>query len=212
MNDYRLDERVEQSLRSTHQTLALRGELFPPEQLQQYFNVFRSHFGPDQLRSLDGEAILEAMHTHGNQDSLVYWLEFKNDEEFCGPKLGGIGGGSAHKFGLFRRKNSSQWVTGGSLSAVNVSVAQAIEIARKHRDQLLIGVALLEKLPTEATDQDYALLQKQMDQQAPDVSRFGWGHKYFSILFPNKLDDFHNERYQRYQLVKLLQCRFIKLQ
>ena len=49
------------------------------------------------------------MHTHGNQDSLVYWLEFKNDEELPGTNFGSIAGGSAHKFGLFRRKETGQW-------------------------------------------------------------------------------------------------------
>jgi len=36
------------------------------------------------------------MHDHGNRDSLVYWLEFKDDEEF--PAIfGSIAGGSALK-------------------------------------------------------------------------------------------------------------------
>jgi hypothetical protein len=34
----------------------------------------------------------------GNDDALAYWLEFKTDV------LGGIGGGSAYKFGVFKRK------------------------------------------------------------------------------------------------------------
>ena len=31
-----------------------------------------------------------------------------------------------------------------------------------------------------------------MDAKAPDVSDLAWGHKYFSLLFPDKLDDYHN--------------------
>jgi hypothetical protein len=41
------------------------------------------------------------MHAHGNRESLVYWLEFKNDDEFPGQMFGSIAGGSAHKFGCF---------------------------------------------------------------------------------------------------------------
>ena len=44
-----------------------------------------------------------------------------------------------------------------------------------------------------------------MDQHAPDVSNTAWGHKYFSLLFPDKLDDYHNPNYQRFYLIKLLQ-------
>jgi 5-methylcytosine-specific restriction protein B len=44
-----------------------------------------------------------------------------------------------------------------------------------------------------------------MDELAPDVSRLGWGHKYFSLLFPNKLDDYHSPDLQRFHLLKLLQ-------
>ncbi len=44
-----------------------------------------------------------------------------------------------------------------------------------------------------------------MDAEAPDVSRLAWGHKYFSLIYPNKLDDFHSEQFQHFHLVKLLQ-------
>ena len=51
------------------------------------------------------------------------------------------------------------------------------------------------ELPDNASDDDYAQLQDQMDELAPDVSRLAWGHKYFSLLFPNKLDDYHSPDY-----------------
>jgi 5-methylcytosine-specific restriction protein B len=145
------------------------------------------------------------MHTHGNKESLVYWLEFKDDEEFPGPNLGSIAGGSAHKFGIFRRKETGQWVKGSPQKEQNISEAEAVVIARKHRDQLLAGVALLEKLPPNDDDSQYLQLQNQLTQAAPDVSGLGWVHKYLSLLFPEKLDDYHNTRWQRGNLIKLLQ-------
>ena len=48
-------------------------------------------------------------------------------------------------------------------------------------------------------------LQKKLDEVAPDVCRLAWGHKYVSLLFPDKLDDFHAEYFQRHNLIKLLQ-------
>ena len=134
-----LDPRVEKSLRDVHKALELRGELLSTERMQAGYAAFRSHFGPDALKSLDGPALLNAMHAHGNKESLVYWLEFKNDEEFPGPSFGSIAGGSAHKFGLFRRKETNQWVVGSPTHDENISEGDAIAIARKHRDQLIFG-------------------------------------------------------------------------
>jgi len=149
------------------------------------------------------QALLEVMHTHGNKESLVYWLEFKNDEEFP-ENFGSIAGGSAHKFGLFRRKETGQWVAGSAQNETNVTASQAVEIARKHRDELLAGVSLLEKFPASGSDKDYLDLQNGMDTAAPTVSRLAWGHKYFSLLFPSLLDDYHSHFYQRFHLIKLL--------
>lgn len=118
--------------------------------------------------------------------------------------MGGIAGGSAHKFGIFRRKESGQWVTGSPQSERAVSDAEAVAIARRNRDQLAFGVALLEKLPRMASDADCFTLQKELERQAPDLSGVGWAHKYLSLLFPEKLDDYHNERYQRFNLLKSL--------
>jgi 5-methylcytosine-specific restriction enzyme B len=119
-------------------------------------------------------------------------LEFKNDDEFGTPKFGSIAGGSALKFRIFRRKETGNWQSGGEKAnqPKDITKDEAIEIARSHRDLLLKGVELLVKLSETATDEDYAELQDQMDKLAPDVSRLAWGHKYFSLLFPNKLDDY----------------------
>lgn len=200
-----LDPRVDKSLRDAHDALAQRGELISADRIRASYVAFRSRFGPDVLKEMDGLALLNAMHTHGNKESLVYWLEFKNDEEFPGPTFGSIAGGSAHKFGLFRRKETQEWVVGSPKNDRNISEADAITIARKHRDQLLLGVALLEALPTGADDNAYLALQTALESQAPDISRLAWSHKYWSLLFPEKLDDFHNERWQRYNLLRILE-------
>jgi 5-methylcytosine-specific restriction protein B len=63
----------------------------------------------------------------------------------------------------------------------------------------------MEKMPVNGTDEDYLHLQQEMNLVAPDISNLAWGHKYFHLLFPEKLDDFHNPDYQRFHLIKLLQ-------
>lgn len=199
-----LHEKLLQELEELYRELNNQGEIPSRTQLAQYYATFRERFGPARLQNLDGEELLEKMHAHGNSDSLVYWLEFKDDEEF--PAIfGSIAGGSALKFGIYRRKETGDWMTGSPQHQEELSVEGAIQIARKHRGQLVRGVELLDELPTDGSDEDYRRLQEQMDIVAPDVSRVAWGHKYFSLLYPDKLDDYHVEHYQRFHLIKLLQ-------
>ena len=110
------------------------------------------------------------MHDHSNKDSLVFWLEWKNDDEFVTKRFGSIAGGSALKFRIFRRKETGNWQKADKSNyPADISIEEAIEIARLHRDQIVSGVQLLEKLKEDASDDEYAELQDQMDEEAPDV-------------------------------------------
>jgi 5-methylcytosine-specific restriction enzyme B len=200
-----LDPRIVESLRSAYDRRMSRGELLSTDRLQAGYAAFRARFGPDALKSLDGPALLHAMHAHGNRESLVYWLEFKNDDEFPGQMFGSIAGGSAHKFGLFRRRETEQWVQGSVNNEKNISQADAVAIARRHRDQLMAGVSLLEGVAAAADDAAYLALQGALGEQAPDICGLAWAHKYWSLLFPEKLDDYHNERWQRHHLMRVLE-------
>lgn len=201
-----LNDAKRQQILEKHLQLLNEGQLPTQKQLDKQYALFREHFGPTALAGLDGEPLLSLMHDHGNHDSLVYWLEFKNDEEFETRRFGSIAGGSALKFRIFRRKETGNWQAGDKSNyPKDISVEQAVETARSHRDQLLKGIELLKGLPDNASDDDYAQLQDQMEEMAPDVSRLAWGHKYFSLLFPDKLDDYHVPDLQRFHLLKLLQ-------
>jgi 5-methylcytosine-specific restriction protein B len=200
-----LSETKHQAITDKHRELLNDGRLYSEAAAQKYHDVFRDRFGPDVLNGLDGEPLLEFMHGQG-KDSLAYWLEFKNDDELDTKRFGSIAGGSALKFRVFRRKETGAWQAGNKTNLpIDITVEEAVEYARAHRDQLLKGVQLLEQLPKDASDDDYGELQDQMDEEAPDVSRLAWGHKYFSLLFPDKLDDYHSADYQRFHILKLLQ-------
>ena len=202
-----LTDSKRQEIIARHQQLVNDGKLPTQQQLDKQYALFRERFGPSVLAGLDGEALLTLMHDHGNKESLVYWLEFKNDDEFDTRSFGSIAGGSALKFRVFRRKETGNWQAGGEKGnqPKDITNEEAIEFARSHRDQLIKGVELLDGLPDNATDDDYAQLQDQMDEVAPDVSRLAFGHKYFSLLFPTRLDDYHSPDLQRFHLQKLLQ-------
>ncbi len=199
-----LDERIVRELQELYKKQESEGKLSSRAQLEQYYKTFRDKFGPDILKNVDGEALLETMHGTGNKESLAYWLEFKNDEEFPAV-FGSIAGGTSFKFGLFRKKETGIWMTGAAQKPIELSLEQAIQKARQHRDQLIAGAQLLTQMPTNGTDAEYEQLQQEMKRVAPDVNDSSWGHKYFSLLFPDKLDDYHAANYQRFHLIKLLQ-------
>ncbi len=185
------------------------GTLRPKEALDGWYQTFRQRFGPTVLAGLDGEALLDTMHDHGRRDSLVYWLEFKDDEEL--PAIfGSIAGGSALKFGIYRRKETGKWTVGTPADQRVISTDEAIAVARRHRDQLLAGAAILTAMPrfsadAALTDVDaaYGALQKELDRVAPDVADSSWGHKYFSMFASDRLDDYHSANHQRHHLLRL---------
>src|SRR5271157_5331524 len=199
-----LDDRIKTRILDDHKKLTAEGKLYSRSQLDGFYRTFRNRFGPDLLARLDGEELLDSMHALGTKDSLVYWLEFKNDDEFPG-HFGSIAGGSAFKFGIFRGKETGTWVTGSPNDVKELTVPEAVEIARKHRDQLIQGVERIGKLPDLADDAEYRKLQEDLDRIAPSVIDLAWGHKYFNLIAPEKLDDYHNPDYQRFYLIKMLQ-------
>ncbi|MHB9146309.1 MAG: hypothetical protein ACYC5Y_13350 [Symbiobacteriia bacterium] len=197
-----LSSEVLAELRSLHNKALAEGRLLPWPKIQEHSALFRERFGPEALKHLDGEALLSTMHEHSNHESLVYWLEFKNDEEF--PDIfGGIGGGSALKFYIYKRKETGVWMTGSPQHQRVMTVNEAIQRARLHRDELIAAAQVLERLPLEADLAAYAQLEADMKQAAPYIWEVAWGHKYLSILYPDKLDDFHNTRFQAFHLMKL---------
>lgn len=202
--DHPLDTRVHESLLNHYQALAKNGQLLSTERLSECYALFRNRFGPEKLKSLDGEVLLNTIHGRGEKDSLVYWLEFKNDSEFPTRAFGSISGGNALKFGIYKKKDTGEWMTGHATNPTKLAISEAVNIARQHRDQLLAAVAALQRLPAEADDQAYLTLEKELNKVAPDVCDVAWGHKYLHLLFPDKLDDYHVDLWQRHHLLKLL--------
>jgi 5-methylcytosine-specific restriction protein B len=199
---------VFEGLKSALQRGLANGTLLTQDQIDTQLRTFRDRFGPEALRGLDGVALLQSMHgrTDGESRCLAYWLEFKDDAEFAGNRFGGIGGGSALKFGLFQRKQDAAWITGSATNQKVISTADAIEIARNQKAQLLTGSAVLASFDiADLSDKAYARLQSDMEKAAPELAYSAWAHKYWFLVYPDRLDDYHSPRYQRFHLLKLLQ-------
>ena len=132
-----LDHRIGDRIVETYTNMQRAGELLSEPSLRDCYSLFRSRFGPSELSKLDGEQLLNEMHASGG-DSLAYWLEFKNDDEFSG-EFGSIAEGSALKFGIYKRRETDEWTTGSPQNQRPLRLDEAIEIAHDQRDQLLAG-------------------------------------------------------------------------
>ena len=191
-------------MRNLAAELTSRNELLTDERLDRLYAGFRARFGPEVLAGLEGQALLLRMHGRGDaRDSLAYWLEFKNDDEFPTSRLGGIGGGTALKFVIYRRAETGQWMTGPPTRQVVITDEEAARIAARQRDELVAGARLLDAARRDPVAVDHVALQAAIEAAAPSLHHLGWVHKYFSLLAPEVLDDFHQTAYQRYHLIKL---------
>jgi 5-methylcytosine-specific restriction protein B len=200
----RFDSRLVADLRRLHAQLLAQNKLVREEVITDAYARFATRFGPSMLRSLDGERLLTTMHGRGRKDSLVYWLEFKDDDELpaC---FGSIAGGSALKFGLYQSKDDGRWWTGAAAQQVPLTTEDAVGVVRKQRDQLIAAAGVLTELAGHVEAVDYDALQQRIEEVAPDVGETAWGHKYLALLYPSLLDDYHASEYQKFHLIKLLQ-------
>lgn len=190
---------VRERVLAKHAELRDAGTFLRFDQLHACYTRFYERFGPKALARMEGKTLLEALFLHGNKDSLVYWLEFKNDEELP-DRFGGIGGGSAYKFILFKQKETGQWTTGSPRIPKVISEEEAIELATKLRDQFIAGCKVLDPLNSDSTYADYQRVNAELIRVADQLQSKTFAHKYFALLFPDVLDDFHALKWQQHHL------------
>lgn len=193
-----------EQIKSKYNELLESNKINNEEQLKQYYETFASNFSPDKLKNIDGEILLETMFNHGNKGSLVYWLEFKNDNELPAV-FGGIGGGSSFKFGIYKRKEDGKWITGSPRDPKITPINEAVKIAREKRDLIIKGAEIISSLPDKYDDDTYKKLQADLETHLGSLADTAWVHKYYHMMFPNRVDDFHKLEFQQLYLIKLFE-------
>lgn len=189
----------------TRKNLLQQKRMSTEEQLDTGYKLFQEKFSPEVLKTLDGKLLLDTLFNLGNRSSLVYWLEFKNDDEFQTTIYGSISGGSAYKFIIFKRSSDGIWMTGSGQKPEELTTEEAIHRARQMRDNLVAGAEIIKNIvgKENVTESDYILLQKEFDDKLEfNMSNLGWVHKYFHMIYPDLIDDFHNRDLQKNALIK----------
>lgn len=191
-------------IKQHYEKLLSQNKLWSIDHIDAGYDLFAQKFNPDILKNLDGEMLLNTIFHFGNKDSLCYWLEFKNDEEFKSSLYGSIAGGSAFKFVMFKRNVDGSWVTGNPQNPTMLTIDEAIKIGREIRDNLITGADLIKKLSDNANIEEYLTLQEKLQQELSkyNLHSLGWVHKYYHMLYPNKIDSYHSAKWQNHLLIK----------
>lgn len=171
------------------------------EEIKNFYIEFQDRFSPEKLQGIPDNQLLTSLFysSEPTNDSLCYWLEFnQQSKKYCGS----IAGGSAYKFGLFQRKDDGVWVTGSPNKPEELSDEKAIVVAKEIRDVLVRGAEIISAAELD-TLEDYEKLDTDLNSSIGKYATIGWIHKYFHVLFPDKLSGFHSSDWQKHVLYAL---------
>ena len=163
-------------------------------------NKFKKQFGYEVLERLEGADIINKIFLHdGDKSTLCYNLEF--EDEF---NRGGIGGGSAFKYSLFKSNTTHQWTSGAPQKPKILTEEEAIEVGSKIRDAIVNGAKHIEKLDLNSVS-DYIQLENDLNDIFKDCivkPTSSWIHKYYVLIFPDKFPEVHGRNMRDYTLRK----------
>ena len=167
------------------------------DEIEKALATFRKKFAPEVLENLKDDEILSLLfYTEGdNTNSLCCWLEMSKESRY----FGSIAGGSAYKFGLYQRKDSGQWVIGSSKKPQIITENKALQLGKEIRDALVKGSSIVKNAELH-TLEDYEKLHDLLVKEFGEQICNGWVHKYFSMLYPEKLSGFNTEKWQLHVL------------
>lgn len=161
---------------------------------EQLYKDFRAKYGPEVLKTVEGIDLLHKIFINETRDkeNLCYVLEF--DKQFS--QFGGIGGGSAYKYGLYYSADKQSWMAGSSRNPKVLSIEDAITLGTKIRNEILEGVKVIESAGELSELKDYAELNTKLYEVMPITINKKWVIKYFHMLFPQLFPPFYNDEWQ----------------
>lgn len=172
------------------------------EQIESAREEFVSRFNYKLLSSLSDEELLSRVFytTGDNTEALCCWIEMNKD---CKNYFGSISGGSAYKFGLFQKKETGMWTTGSPQKSQELTDEEAVQRGREIVNALVKGAEIIEKAELNSLA-DYEKLDDDLKAEVGEqFYNWAWFHKYYSIMFPEKLSNYHSTDWQCHVLRSL---------
>lgn len=171
--------------------------------IEQCRTEFMERYSPDKLESLSDSELLEYIfYSDGdNSESLCYWIE-RNPQ--CREFFGSISGGSAYKFGLFKKKDTGVWRSGSANNSKELSDEEALQLGKSIRDALVNGSRLISEANPQ-TLEEYEKLDDDLKGLIGDqFYNMAWFHKYYAITTGDILSCYHNDAWKYHILYALL--------
>lgn len=161
---------------------------------EQLYKDFRTKYGPEALKAVEGADLLHKIFINETRDkeNLCYVLEF--DKQYT--QFGGIGGGSAYKYGLYYNVDKESWMSGSARTPKTLTLEDAIVLGTKIRNEILEGVKVIEAAGDLSELKDYAELNTKLYEVMPSTINKKWVIKYFHMLFPQLFPPFYNDEWQ----------------
>lgn len=158
------------------------------------YKDFRAKYGPETLKVVEGNDLLHKIFINETRDkeNLCYVLEF--DKQYT--QFGGIGGGSAYKYGLYYSADKESWMSGSARNPKTLTLEDAIVLGTKIRNEILEGVKVIESAGDLSELKDYAELNTKLYEVMPTTINKKWVIKYFHMLFPQLFPPFYNDEWQ----------------
>lgn len=168
------------------------------EEIQGLYTEFLNKFSPDKLANLSDEELLNYVFytIESENDSLCYFLELQPQIREA---FGSVAGGSSYKFGLFQRKEDGAWITGSPNKPQILSPDDAITLGKDIVEKLIKGAEIISDSELD-TIEDYERLDDDLNSAIGKYATFGWVHKYFHMLFPQKIATWHSTDWQNHIL------------
>lgn len=169
------------------------------EAIEKALDEFRAAYAPEVLAALDDDSLLAAIfYSLGdNTNALCCWLEMNKD---CRSLFGSISGGSAYKFGLFQKRETGIWTTGSPQRPQELSEDEALALGKSIRDALVKGAQIIQGATLDSLDAYERLDDTLKAEVGSQYYNWGWVHKYFSLICPDKLSGFHSSDWQLHVL------------
>lgn len=169
------------------------------EDVEENRRLFIEKFSPEKLKNLGDDELLDTIFytTGDNTESLCCWIEMNKE---CRMAFGSISGGSAFKFGLFQKKETGVWITGSPNAPQELSDEEALVLGKEIRDALVRGTEVIKNAQLGSLA-DYEKLDDDLKEAVGSkFYEWSWIHKYFSIIYPDRLSSFHSTDWQKHAL------------
>ena len=174
------------------------------QEMDTLYENFNEKFSPKALSIVPDEKLPRYMFYSetSNKENMCWNLEFNPKSKAY---FGSISGGSAYLYGLHYSQKHKKWMTGTSMTQIEVNYEQAIEKAKEIRKLLSDAVNIVDEYKQPLTVENYAEMHNRLLDSCGEMVDKLWVKKYLHMMFPDKFSTFYNWKWLTFLNKK---CKF----